>query len=141
MYIEKDGRIAVIAKPFYPAGMYRTPSGGLHDGESLETGAVREAWEETGLRIRLARYLLRADVVFVEGAREITWCTHVFSATTDDTHIEAIDRREIREARWAAPSEFAAFGRLMRESTRGGLHYRALLQEQVAAIHPVFEIA
>jgi 8-oxo-dGTP pyrophosphatase MutT (NUDIX family) len=138
LYIEADGKLAVIAKPFYPPGMYRAPSGGLNPEESLEIGALREAYEETGLHIRLSTYLLRANVVFADGGLRIDWCTHVFSALTDDRAIAAIDRHEIREARWVDPSEFATFGELMRQSPRGGLRYRAQLHEQVGAIHPLF---
>ncbi|MEW5700628.1 MAG: NUDIX hydrolase [Candidatus Zixiibacteriota bacterium] len=138
LYIAADGRIAVIAKPVYPPGMFRAPSGGLTPGESLEAGASREAYEETGLRIRLASYLLRVDVTFVEDTRRIDWCTHVFSASAIDQKIAPVDHHEIREARWALPSEFAAFGRMMRLTSHGGLHYRAALHEQVAAVHPLF---
>jgi 8-oxo-dGTP pyrophosphatase MutT (NUDIX family) len=138
LYIEADGRIAVIAKPFYPPGLFRAPSGSLKSGESLEDGAGREGYEETGLRIQLTSYLLRATVVFAEGARTIDWCTHVFTATTDDRVIAPTDHVEIREARWAKPEEFATFTELMRRSDRGGLHYRAALHEQVAGVHPVF---
>ncbi|MBI3872030.1 MAG: NUDIX hydrolase [candidate division Zixibacteria bacterium] len=138
MYIEGDGRIAVIAKPFYPPGMYRPPSGGLDPGEPLEDGATREAYEETGLRVRLESYILRADVVFADGDNTIAWTTHIFTASTDNRLITPIDRKEIREARWADPAEFARFGELMRQSPRGGLRYRATLHERVAAIHPLF---
>lgn len=139
LYIEGDGRIAVIAKPFYPPGLYRAPSGGLEPGEILESGAAREAHEETGLRITLASYLLAATVTFeCAGRLEIVWQTHVFSATTTDRVLCPTDHHEIREARWADISEFATFGAIMRQSERGGLLYRAALHEQVAMVHPAF---
>ena len=65
LYIHKDGRIIVIAKPMYPSGMYRVPSGGLKPGESIVEGIDREVAEETGCRIELERFLLRTDVTFV----------------------------------------------------------------------------
>lgn len=137
-YIEQHGRIAVIAKPFYPPGLYRAPSGGLEPDESLETGARREALEETGLRMTLVQYLLFARVTFASGHHRLEWHSHVFSATTSDAVLIPTDHHEIREARWASPGEFAAFGRIMRQSQRGGLLYRAALHERVAALHPLF---
>lgn len=138
LHIENRGRIAVIAKPIYPAGLFRTPSGGLHVGETLEEGAPREAYEETGLHIRLERYLLRAKVTFDDGTRKIHWTTHVFTATTDDEVVHPIDTKEIREARWALPEEFAGFEAVMRHASRGGLRYRAALHQQVARLLPLF---
>jgi len=138
LYIESKGRIAVIAKPIYPAGLFRTPSGGLHVGESLEEGALREAHEETGLHVRLGRYLLRAEVTFDDGARQIFWTTHVFTATTDDELVVPIDTKEIREARWALPEEFSVFDAMMRNASRGGLRYRAALHQHVARLLPLF---
>ena len=140
LYIEGDGKIAVIAKPFYPVGLYRAPSGGLEPEESLEDGAAREALEETGLRIALDRYLLTADVIFeCSGKPPIEWHTHVFSARTGDRTLSPTDHHEIREARWAVPAEFDTFGAIMRRSDRGGLLYRAALHEQVALLHPAFQ--
>lgn len=139
LYIERDGHIAVIAKPFYPDGLYRAPSGGLEPGEPLEDGARREAYEETGLPITLGRYLLRTNVTFRSRTLgDIEWHSHIFTATTDQTMIAHTDFNEIREARWAKPSEFAVFGAIMRDTEYGGLHYRAALHEQVADLHPLF---
>lgn len=139
LYIENNGRIAVIAKPIYQRGMFRAPSGGLHPGESLEEGALREAHEETGLRITLGRYLLRAHVVFEDCGREIHWWTHVFSASTSDEVIAPTDTHEIREARWATPEEFAVFSAMMVNADRGGLRYRAALHEQIVRLHPLLQ--
>ena len=139
LYVEHQGLIAVIAKPFYPPGLYRAPSGGLNPGESLEEGAQREAIEETGLTIALRQYLLRTDVVFEAPLGRIAWHSHVFSATTEQTSIQPTDHHEIREARWAQPGEFATFGAIMRDTNLGGLHYRASLHEQIARLHPLFQ--
>ena len=51
LFIFKDKKIIVIAKPWYPEGLYRAPSGGLKPGEDLEFCALREAYEETGVKI------------------------------------------------------------------------------------------
>jgi 8-oxo-dGTP pyrophosphatase MutT (NUDIX family) len=137
-YIEADGKIAVIAKPIYPPKLYRAPSGGLDPDESLEEGALREAFEETGLRIQLTEYILRTNVVFECELGKIPWHSHIFRATTDDRVIAPTDHHEIREARWADPSEFATFGEIMRRMDKGGLWYRAALHEQIARLHPLF---
>src|SRR5579875_1355477 len=60
-------QLAAIAKHNYPPGIYRVPGGGLQPGEALHDGAVREAFEETGLPYRIERYLLRVYVRFTCG--------------------------------------------------------------------------
>jgi 8-oxo-dGTP pyrophosphatase MutT (NUDIX family) len=138
LYIAHEGKIAVIAKPFYPPSLYRAPSGGLNPGESLEEGAQREAREETGLEISLTHYLLRTNVRFHEGDNTIDWQSHVFAAEAISAELAPTDTEEIREARWAAPEDFDGFCTLKRESGNGGLNYRAILHEHVARLHPVF---
>lgn len=43
--------ILLYSKTFYPEGMYRLPTGGVHDGERVLDTLVREIFEETGLRV------------------------------------------------------------------------------------------
>ncbi|HWN97748.1 MAG TPA: NUDIX hydrolase [Blastocatellia bacterium] len=73
LFIIDRSRIVVIRKPMYPPGAYRAPSGGVAPGEPFEAGALREAHEETGLRVALEEYILRARVRFSLGDDVIDW--------------------------------------------------------------------
>ncbi|MGW8378298.1 NUDIX domain-containing protein [Streptomyces sp. ODS28] len=49
-----DGRVLLLrrAGAVYASGLLAPPSGHLEAGETVEEGALREAYEETGVRIR-----------------------------------------------------------------------------------------
>jgi 8-oxo-dGTP pyrophosphatase MutT (NUDIX family) len=68
---------------------------------------VREALEETGLRVELRRYLVEAHARFRNGGRELPWITHVLLAETEDTDLAPNDPVEIAEARWGTLEELA----------------------------------
>ena len=104
-FIERGGRFAVITKPFFPPGVWRAPSGGLDPGEDIESGAKREALEETGLAIELERYLVRVEARFTLGEIVEPWRTHVFLARTFEDELRPRDTREIRAAKWATRDE------------------------------------
>jgi 8-oxo-dGTP diphosphatase len=102
-----DERIALIRKPQFPTGIWRPPGGGIKRGEDFAAGAVREALEETGLRVELDRYLVAASATFRNDGRELDWRTHVFSARTWDTELAPRDGDEIAGARWGTLEELA----------------------------------
>lgn len=123
-------RFAVIRKPGYPPELFRPPSGGVEPGESFETGAAREALEETGLEIGLERYLLRVDSVFTCAGREAPWTTHVFLAHALGTEIAPRDLKEIAEARWAGVTTIDGIYRpRMLAMGSAGMRYRVDLQD------------
>ena len=133
-YIFKGDQVIVIAKHFYPPGMYRAPSGGIRPGESIEDGIAREVLEETGTEILLERFLLRTAVDFTNASGVIDWMSLVFQARYVSGDFEFTDKREIREVRLAGLDEFASFGRIMRTLDLGGLHYRAALHERLCPL-------
>ncbi len=131
VYMIRDGQVAVIAKPFYPPGLYRAPSGGLQPGEDFRAGVRREILEEVGCEIRLTRFLLKTAVSFTFGNEIIHWRSFVFLADYVSGDFSFTDHREIREVRLVDWEEFATFARIMRQTDIGGLHYRAALHEMV----------
>jgi len=74
--VEKDGSVLVLneveedfadVKAEHPEGTMDTlPGGGLEKGESFEEAAVRECLEETGVKIKVKRWLMSAEDQYVE---------------------------------------------------------------------------
>jgi 8-oxo-dGTP pyrophosphatase MutT (NUDIX family) len=134
IFIIEGRRIVVIRKPMYPIGAYRAPSGGINPGERFEDGAIREAHEETGLRIALEKYILKARVKFTCGG-VIDWTSYVFTAHPTGGVLEPIDTHEITEARFATIDELMGGVRdALLASGSTGLKYRAELNDIVIAL-------
>jgi ADP-ribose pyrophosphatase len=134
LFIIEGEQIVVIKKPFYLPGVYRAPSGGVAPGEAFEAGALREAYEETGLEVALERYIVRALVKFTCAGEKIDWVSHVFSAHPTGGTLAPIDTHEIAEARFATIDEMLGPMReAMLASGSTGLRYRAQLQDVVIA--------
>jgi 8-oxo-dGTP pyrophosphatase MutT (NUDIX family) len=132
LFIVRADYIVVIKKPMYPEGAYRAPSGGINPGEPFEEGALREAYEETGLQIALDKYVLRTRVAFTCEERVINWTSHIFTARIVEGMLQPIDTHEIVEARFASFDELR--GRIKKallNSGSTGLRYRAELSDMV----------
>lgn len=129
-------RVIVVAKHWYPAGVFRIPSGGAKPDEGVIATARREAWEETGLRIRLERYLLATDGRFYLGDsdepdRVHPWQSHVFLATPIGRKIAPRDTKEIKAARAADLQEVVdKFHPRLLQYDIGGFRYRVGLEER-----------
>ena len=130
LYIRKDDGFIFIAKPFYPQGLFRAPSGGVHPGESFIDGAKREALEETGVEIELERFILKIEVRFQSTADHVDWTSHIFEARYISGDIIPQDTFEISAARWVHPGEIPIFRNLMLQSENAGLRYRAFLTDE-----------
>lgn len=135
MFIFAGDQLALIAKPSFPPGGFRAPSGGLEPGEPLGVGALREAREETGLDIVLERYVLRIEAVFTEGNRTQPWDSHVFTARQVGGLLSPIDRHEIAEATYATLADLQGHIRdVLLATQRPLLHYRVYLTDETVAV-------
>jgi 8-oxo-dGTP pyrophosphatase MutT (NUDIX family) len=130
LFIFNGSRLALIRKPTYPPGVWRTPGGGVQEDEEFVAGAVREALEETGLHVELEHYLVTAQALFTHRAESLDWHTHVFSARTEDQEPGPLDQREIEAARWGTLDELAGPIRERLLATGRGLwRYRVALHD------------
>ena len=127
-------RIALIRKPQFADGIWRPPGGGIKPGEDFAAGAVREALEETGLRVVLDRYLVDAHASFDHAGATLAWRTHVFSAQTTDEALAPQDIDEIAGARWGTLDELAGTLRERLLATGNALwRYRVALHDAALA--------
>ncbi|MHA2005351.1 MAG: NUDIX hydrolase [Candidatus Thorarchaeota archaeon] len=123
-----DKYVGIQKHAYADTGIYRAPSGGANMGEPLEEAANREMYEETGLKIRLIRYVLdsRLDVVCEDGI--IPWRSLVFLAEIEDGEMNAIDTFEIYDVKTISREEMLGpICQLMENSGWGGFLYRAHL--------------
>lgn len=107
LFVFNGERLALIRKPHFQEGIWRTPGGGIKPDEDFVGGVVREAREELGAEIELSRYLVRAQAEFRLADQAVPWQTHVLSGTTTSEHLAPLDTEEIAEARWGTLAELA----------------------------------
>lgn len=133
--LNSDHQVAVIAKPFFPPGAYRAPSGGLDPGEDFVQGTRREAWEETGLNITVERYILRVEATFTSRDDSLAWTSHVVTASTSERALDPHDHDEIREARFVTLEELQGPVRQVLLGTGQGLfRYRCRLTDRAVEL-------
>lgn len=129
---QDDGDFVVIQKPQYArSGIYRAPSGGANPGEPLEDAAIREMYEETGLTVRLTRFVLDLRLEVVCKDRTIPWRSLVFLAEPVNGEIRPVDTREIFDATVMPREQLVGeVAQLMEDSGWGGFKYRAFLTRE-----------
>ena len=128
--LDPQDRLALIRKPHFGVGVWRPPGGGIKVDEDPEAGAVREALEETGLTVRLERYLVAAAATFFSDLGDIDWRTHVLLARTDEADLAPGDVEEIAGARWGTLDELAGPIRTrLLETGRALWRYRVALHD------------
>jgi ADP-ribose pyrophosphatase YjhB (NUDIX family) len=134
LFVFNGERLALIRKPHFPEGIWRTPGGGIKPGEDFVAGVVREAREELGVEVALDRYLVRARAVFRLAGRTVLWRTHVLAASTTGEHLTPLDRHEIADARWGTLDELLGPIRERLLATGRALwRYRVALHDATAA--------
>jgi ADP-ribose pyrophosphatase YjhB (NUDIX family) len=130
LFVLNGDRLAFIRKPHFAEGIWRPPGGGIKPGEDVVAGAVREAFEETGLHVELQRYLVASHARFRHAGRELEWRTHVFLATSDDEELRPADPDEIAGARWGTLAELAGpLRERLLETGRAFWRYRVALHD------------
>jgi 8-oxo-dGTP diphosphatase len=94
----RDGRVAVVHRPRYDD--WSLPKGKLDRGEDFEEAALREVWEETGLRCRIDSTL--GDTSYTD-RKDRAKLVRYYRMTPEGGEFEPND--EVDELRWLPPAE------------------------------------
>ena len=86
------GRVLVHTKSFYPAGVWRLPTGGLRRRESIERAVRREATEETGQSLLPVRFLFHIHFRWEKSGKDFQ--SFGFLMSEAQGKIRSRDRRE-----------------------------------------------
>ncbi|MHB9032148.1 MAG: NUDIX hydrolase [Anaerolineae bacterium] len=73
-----NGKYLVHTKSFYPPGAWRVMTGGIIPGEEPAAAALREADEETGLKVRLVRGLARIEYTFTFREETLKFNSYIY---------------------------------------------------------------
>jgi 8-oxo-dGTP diphosphatase len=96
--IVRDDRLAIVHRPEYDD--WTLPKGKLDPGESFEEAALREVWEETGLRCRLVRELPSVEYLVRDRPKIVRyWLMSV------DSDTGFVPNDEVDELRWLPPAD------------------------------------
>jgi 8-oxo-dGTP diphosphatase len=97
--VVRDGRVLLVHRPKHDDWSF--PKGKLEAGETWQSGALREVWEETGLRCRLGPEAGRTRYDVDRGAKEVRY----FRMTPID---DARAQNEVDEVRWVTLADALA---------------------------------
>ncbi len=101
-----DGQVLLHTKRFYPLDIYRLPSGGVHPGEAVLAGAMREAKEETGLDVTVERFVGVVEYEFSHGQQRLPFVSYVFVMRAGaDAPINQDPNEQIADFRYVSPVE------------------------------------
>lgn len=100
--IENDaGQILLHTKAFYPAGVFRMMTGGIHQDETVLQGLRREAMEETGAALPPATPVAVLFYTFLHESRRVPFLSYLFHVRVPDLNPQPLDAEEnIAAFRW-----------------------------------------
>jgi 8-oxo-dGTP diphosphatase len=117
--IVADGAILLVQRGHGPQlGRWSVPGGRVEPGETLAEAAAREAYEETGLEVRIGEELW--DLTIAAG--DVTYEVHDFAATVTGGTLRAGD--DAADVRWIPFDELDQWpltDDLLGYLTRGGI--------------------
>lgn len=100
------GKVLLMTKSMYPSGVYRLPSGKMHEGETPEDALAREGCEETGFDLHCVEMIETITFLFKNKGRTLTWDSYIILTNEQSGEPQVQDLCErITDFREVSPCE------------------------------------
>jgi 8-oxo-dGTP diphosphatase len=130
---QPNGEILLHTKSQYEE-VYRLPSGGIHNDETVEDALYREIAEETGQPVTLPRFLGLLNCRFHLNGDSVSFASYVFYSESPTAELNGTDPAEIASFRTVPPDQLAQVTRSLRRlngKRRQWGHWRSLCHDLV----------
>jgi len=102
----REGLVLLVRRGVAPArGLWAIPGGGLRLGETLQEGAEREIFEETGIVIRAGAPVFTCDSFERDGEGRIRFHYVIVDMIADYVSGDVKAADDALDARWFSPAE------------------------------------
>jgi len=104
MVVDEDNNVLVVQERFRFSNHWKLPGGYVDPGEDIHTAAIREVFEETGVKTKF-----RSIVAFRHGHKFNFGCSDIYIivALTPVSKEIKFDEREISSCQWMPIQEYA----------------------------------
>jgi 8-oxo-dGTP pyrophosphatase MutT (NUDIX family) len=104
-FVEHDGKMLLLHRndTTSQGGKWGQPAGKVEEGENVIDAAVREIFEETGIKVNLNQLVHFKEIYVHHDGRNFT--DTMFSVVFDDLPSVTLNLREHQDFGWFTPSE------------------------------------
>ena len=98
----KGSKVLLVKSLYKEEEFFLFPGGGLEFGETLKEGAIRETFEETGIKVKIKKLIHINEYIYKEdlGKRSITSFFLAEPIDEKEINIQTTDGGKIKEAVW-----------------------------------------
>jgi len=98
----KENKVLLVRSQYEDKEFFLFPGGGLKFGETLEEGAVRETFEETGIKVRIKRLIHINEYIYKKDWTKRSIIIFFLAEPINDNriNIQIDDNGKIKEALW-----------------------------------------
>ena len=101
IYNDENNEVLMVYN--YDSNSWSLPGGSVEDGETLEEAAIREAWEEIGVKVKIGDVAAINECFFEDENEQILFIT--FRAEIVGGEISILNPNEISEIKWVELSK------------------------------------
>ncbi|MFQ6127351.1 MAG: NUDIX hydrolase [Thermoplasmata archaeon] len=128
--IRKGGKILIVKRGVEPGkGKWSVPGGAVELGETVEDAVVREAFEESNLKVTPLRLVGYYDYIGVDSSSEIRFHYVIIYWLCDYSRGEARPSSDVTETRWIGFEELDNY-----DVTKGTLKMIRKVEKEMSGV-------